>query len=63
MSTYHALDCVKFKDPAQHLFMWAVLFNRMDLAKMFWKLSDDHIGKITLYIDCHYIKLFVSERM
>lgn len=31
-------------DPAQHIFLWATLFNRMDYARMFWRSSRDHIG-------------------
>ncbi|XP_067945054.1 transient receptor potential cation channel subfamily M member-like 2 [Watersipora subatra] len=33
-----------YTDPAQHLFLWATLFNRMDLAKLFWRLSEDQIA-------------------
>ena len=31
--------------PAQHLFFWAVLFNRMKYAKIFWEQSPDQIGE------------------
>ncbi|XP_067935485.1 transient receptor potential cation channel subfamily M member-like 2 [Watersipora subatra] len=33
-----------YRDPAQHLFLWAALFNRMDIARMFWRRSQDHIA-------------------
>lgn len=34
------------KNPAKHLFIWAVLMNRMSLAKLFWRIGSDHIGRI-----------------
>ena len=34
-----------FAQPERDLFLWAVLLNRRDLAKLFWKASKDHIGK------------------
>ncbi|XP_067945050.1 transient receptor potential cation channel subfamily M member-like 2 [Watersipora subatra] len=37
-------DNPAYEDPALHLFLWATLFNRMDLAKIFWKLSNDQIA-------------------
>lgn len=34
----------QLKNPAKHLFIWAVLMNRMSLAKLFWRIGSDHIG-------------------
>lgn len=34
-------------NPAKHLFFWALLFNRRDLAQFFWKYTNDHIGLST----------------
>ena len=31
--------------PVQHLFIWAILFNRMKFAKLFWEKSPDQVGK------------------
>ena len=33
--------------PEKELFVLAVLFNRRELAKLFWRLSKDHIGNFT----------------
>ncbi len=30
--------------PERELFIWAVLCNRRELAKLFWRNSKDHIG-------------------
>lgn len=32
-------------NPAKHLFIWAVLMNRMSMAKLFWRIGSDHIGR------------------
>ncbi|XP_061196286.1 transient receptor potential cation channel subfamily M member-like 2 [Saccostrea echinata] len=42
---------VEFKNPAKDLFIWAVLMNRMSLAKLFWKIGKDHIGS-ALFASC-----------
>ena len=34
--------------PEKELFVWAVLFNRRELAKLFWRMSKDHIGNCSL---------------
>lgn len=34
-----------FTNPERELFMWAVLFNRRELAELFWKAGKDHIGQ------------------
>ncbi len=31
--------------PERELFLWAVLFNRQELANIFWRMGKDHIGK------------------
>ncbi|XP_074649507.1 transient receptor potential cation channel subfamily M member-like 2 isoform X2 [Tubulanus polymorphus] len=33
-----------FASPEKELFIWAVLLNRMELAKLFWRMGQDHIG-------------------
>ncbi|KAL3875814.1 hypothetical protein ACJMK2_033729, partial [Sinanodonta woodiana] len=33
-----------FEQPEKELFLWAVLFNREDMARMFWKMSKNHIA-------------------
>ncbi|XP_033755589.1 transient receptor potential cation channel subfamily M member-like 2 isoform X2 [Pecten maximus] len=37
-----------FDLPERELFLWALLLNRMDLAKLFWKLGRDHLGSALL---------------
>ncbi|XP_069123673.1 transient receptor potential cation channel subfamily M member-like 2 isoform X2 [Argopecten irradians] len=37
-----------FELPERELFLWALLLNRMDLAKLFWKLGRDHLGSALL---------------
>ncbi|XP_021379559.1 transient receptor potential cation channel subfamily M member 1-like [Mizuhopecten yessoensis] len=37
-----------FELPERELFLWALLLNRMDLAKLFWKLGKDHLGTALL---------------
>ncbi|XP_013384358.1 transient receptor potential cation channel subfamily M member 2 isoform X1 [Lingula anatina] len=34
----------EFERPEKHLMLWAVLLNRKELAKLFWKMGKDHIG-------------------
>ncbi|XP_078316710.1 transient receptor potential cation channel subfamily M member-like 2 isoform X4 [Crassostrea virginica] len=46
----------EIKNPAKHLFIWAVLMNRMSLAKLFWKIGGDHIGA-SLFASCLLQKL------
>ena len=37
--------CYDFdKFPERELFYWAILFNRKELAKMFWKGGQDQLG-------------------
>nr|XP_022319514.1 transient receptor potential cation channel subfamily M member 5-like [Crassostrea virginica] len=51
------LPCKKeIKNPAKHLFIWAVLMNRMSLAELFWKIGGDHIGA-SLFASCLLQKL------
>ncbi|XP_033748450.1 transient receptor potential cation channel subfamily M member-like 2 [Pecten maximus] len=34
----------KFENPNLHLFIWCVLTNRQEMAKLFWKYGKDHIA-------------------
>ncbi|XP_060065040.1 transient receptor potential cation channel subfamily M member-like 2 [Ylistrum balloti] len=34
----------KFENPNLHLFLWCVLTNRQEMAKLFWKYGKDHIA-------------------
>ena len=36
---------IDFDNPAKELFYWAILFNRRELAYLFWKSGKDQIGK------------------
>lgn len=36
---------VESREAPKHLFFWALMFNRLDLAKFFWRKAQDHIGK------------------
>ena len=38
---------VDFSHPERELFLWALLLNRRQLAMLFWKLGQDHIGAST----------------
>jgi len=33
-----------FLYPERELFLWAVLLNRQEIARIFWRASADHIG-------------------
>ena len=33
------------EDAAKYLFLWAVLFNRRELAELLWKYTSDHVGE------------------
>ncbi|XP_067945042.1 transient receptor potential cation channel subfamily M member-like 2 [Watersipora subatra] len=35
---------IRFKDPVQHLFLWAVVFNKLELTKILWRICDDHVA-------------------
>jgi len=35
---------VDFEYPARDLLLWSLLLNRKKLAKIFWKLGQDHIS-------------------
>lgn len=35
---------MKSEKAAQQLFLWAILFNRIDLALLLWNHASDHIG-------------------
>jgi hypothetical protein len=37
-------DSVSTDCPERELFIWAVVFNRMSMARMFWRTCRDHIG-------------------
>ena len=43
---------VDFTHPERELFLWALLLNRRQLAMLFWKLGQDHIGR--LIQDSHF---------
>lgn len=32
--------------PERELFIWALLLNRMELAKLFWRIGKDQLGEI-----------------
>lgn len=32
-------------NPAQHLYLWALLFNRIHMSQVFWKYIPDNLGK------------------
>ena len=41
--------CYDFdKFPERELFYWAILFNRKDLAKIFWKGGQDQLGIVSV---------------
>ncbi|XP_066271870.1 transient receptor potential cation channel subfamily M member-like 2 [Branchiostoma lanceolatum] len=37
-------DRVDFPTPEKDLFLWAVLINRRDMARLFWKMGSDHVA-------------------
>ena len=36
----------EFPNAEQDMFYWAVLLNRWELAKLFWRIGKNHIGKL-----------------
>ena len=36
---------IDFPHPERELLYWAILFNRRELAHLFWKLGQDHVGE------------------
>ncbi|XP_048256759.1 transient receptor potential cation channel subfamily M member 2-like isoform X1 [Haliotis rufescens] len=36
-------ETFEFTNPEKHLFLWAILFNRRQMAHLFWKLGKDHL--------------------
>jgi hypothetical protein len=47
MTTYSLFlssDSVNSDCPERELFIWAVVFNRMSMARMFWRTCRDHVG-------------------
>ena len=43
---------------ARHLFLWAVLFNRVELAELLWSYTTDHVGEQILI--CHVCLLIIE---
>ncbi len=41
-----------FRSPERELFMWALLFNKVELAEQLWKMCVDPIGALNLLIFC-----------
>ena len=40
----HTAPPFKFPHPERELFFWAILVNRQELSKLFWKAGRDQIG-------------------
>lgn len=43
------------KNPERDLFLWAVLLNRQELAKLFWRMGKDHIGNYSGIPNSHSV--------
>lgn len=43
-------DEFDFESPERELFLWAILFNRSRLVRLFWKQGRDHIGNYVLFL-------------